>query len=167
VAGAAGALATPGEWSVAALGIAVAVGAITLTARRINPLVPGALLGSLAAVLLVRWSSLDVPVVGDIPSGFPVPSLDLPWSQLPALLLPGLVIALVGFAEPASIARKYAGADRSAWDPDREFVGQGLANLGRARGPGGAGSSPAPASPPSCRSRTSSPGCRTPRSRAW
>jgi SulP family sulfate permease len=130
VSGAAGALATPSGWSPAALGIAAAVGTITLAVRRINPLVPGALLGSLAAVVLVRWTSLDVPLVGDIPSGFPVPSLDLPWSQLPALLLPGLVIALVGFAEPASIARQYAGADRSAWDPDREFVGQGLANLG-------------------------------------
>lgn len=130
VSGAAGVLATPSGWSPAALGIAVAVGTITLAVRRVNPLVPGALLGSLAAVVLVRWTSLDVPLVGDIPSGFPVPTLDLPWSQLPALLLPGLVIALIGFAEPASIARQYAGADRSAWDPDREFVGQGLANLG-------------------------------------
>ena len=130
VSGAAIAVTTPGEWTPAALAIAVAVAVLTLAARRVSPLVPGALLASLGAVLLVRMTSLDVPVVGDIPRGLPVPSIDLPWSQLPALLLPGLVIALVGFAEPASIARQYASADRSAWDPDREFVGQGLANLG-------------------------------------
>lgn len=130
VSGAAIAVTTPGEWTPAALAIAVAVAVLTLAARRVSPLVPGALLASLGAVLLVRMTSLDVPVVGDIPRGLPVPSIDLPWTQLPALLLPGLVIALVGFAEPASIARQYASADRSAWDPDREFVGQGLANLG-------------------------------------
>ena len=130
VAGAAMSLVVPEVWVLSALGVAVAVGIVTLVARRVSPLVPGALFASLAAVALVRWAELDVPVVGSIPGGFPVLSLDLPWSQLPALLLPGLVIALVGFAEPASIARQYASADRTAWDPDREFVGQGLANLG-------------------------------------
>ncbi len=29
----------------------------------------------------------------------------------------------------ASISRRYAIEDRKAWDPGREFVGQGLANL--------------------------------------
>ncbi|HWM75694.1 MAG TPA: SulP family inorganic anion transporter, partial [Nocardioides sp.] len=57
---------------------------------------------------------------------------DLPWSATLDLLVPGLVIALVGFAEPASIARRYASAERSVWDPDRELVGQGLANIGAA-----------------------------------
>ncbi len=130
VAGAATSLAAPEAWILTALVVAVAVGTVALVARRVSPLVPGALLASLTAVALVRWAGLDVPVVGSIPGGLPVPSLDLPWSDLPALLLPGLVIALVGFAEPASIARQYASADRTAWDPDREFVGQGLANLG-------------------------------------
>ncbi len=130
VAGAAGSLAAPEAWVLTALAVAVSVGTVTLLARRANPLVPGALVASLAAVAVVRWAGLDVPVVGGIPGGFPVVSLDLPWSHLPALVLPGFVIALVGFAEPASIARRYASADRTAWDPDREFVGQGLANLG-------------------------------------
>jgi len=130
VAGAARSLVVPDMWVLPALAVTMAVATVTLVARRVSPLVPGALLASLAALALVRWTPLDVPVVGSIPGGFPVPSLDLPWSQLPALLLPGLVIALVGFAEPASIARQYASADRTAWDPDREFVGQGLANLG-------------------------------------
>ncbi len=39
------------------------------------------------------------------------------------------MIAVVGFAEPASIARRYAAMDRQPWDSNREFVGQGLANL--------------------------------------
>jgi SulP family sulfate permease len=54
---------------------------------------------------------------------------DLPWGDVGHLLVPALVIALVGFAEPSAIARRYAAEDRRPWDPNREFVGQGLANL--------------------------------------
>lgn len=124
------ALAAPGSWQLAALGLGGAVGALTLLARQVSPLLPGALLGCALAVLVVEAWSLDVEVVGTLPSGWPLPGLDLPWSALPQLVVPGIVIALVGFAEPASIARQYASADRSRWDPDREFVGQGLANVG-------------------------------------
>ncbi len=44
-------------------------------------------------------------------------------------MVPGVVIALVGFAEPASIARSFAVQDRLPWDADREFVSQGTANI--------------------------------------
>ena len=43
--------------------------------------------------------------------------------------LPALVIALVGFAEPAAISRKLAAEDRQHWSSDRELVSQGVANL--------------------------------------
>jgi sulfate permease, SulP family len=39
------------------------------------------------------------------------------------------VIALVGFAEAASVARLYAARERQRWQPDRDFVSQGAANL--------------------------------------
>jgi SulP family sulfate permease len=48
---------------------------------------------------------------------------------LATLLGPAAIIAVVGFAEPASIARSFAGKDRLAWDADREFVSQGAANV--------------------------------------
>jgi SulP family sulfate permease len=130
IAAAVEALASPGSWSAAALLLAVGVAAVTLLARRVHPLVPGALLATVASLLLVRVPGLDLDQLGDIPSGLPVPTLGLPWSAVPALLLAALVIALVGFAEPASIARRYASAERTSWDPDRELVGQGLANVG-------------------------------------
>jgi SulP family sulfate permease len=56
-------------------------------------------------------------------------SLDLPWAQVPALLLPGIIIAIVGFSEPATIARQLAAETRRNWDANRELVSQGLANL--------------------------------------
>lgn len=124
------ALGQPADWSWLGIVVGLAVLAVTVFAKRLNPLVPGALIGTLGALVLVKLGVLDLPVVGDLPDGVPALSLGLPWGDAPGLLLPGVVIALVGFAEAASISRQYASADRTHWDPDREFLGQGLANLG-------------------------------------
>ena len=76
--------------------------------RRISPLFPGAFVGAAGALLLTTYGLVTVAEVGNVPSGLPTPSLALPWSETPSLLVAGVVIALVGFAEASSIARKYA-----------------------------------------------------------
>ncbi|HET8680867.1 MAG TPA: SulP family inorganic anion transporter, partial [Micromonosporaceae bacterium] len=88
------------------------------------------------AVVLSVLIGYGGPTVGPIPTGLPELGLGLPWSRLPALVLPALVIALIGFAEPAAIARQYAAADRHTWNPNREMVSQGLANVAAAVGGG-------------------------------
>ncbi len=120
----------PSAWTAGALAVGGAVIVVTLCAKRLRPWLPGALLATVGALLVVRLTGLDLELIGAIPSGLPVLTLDLPWTATAGLLLPALVIALVGFAEPASIAQKYASIDRTSWDPDRELVGQGLANVG-------------------------------------
>jgi len=119
----------PGSWEVASLALAGGTVALTLGGRRIHPLIPGVLLASVGGLVWSMITGYGGPVVGDVPRGFPTPTLVLPWSALPALLVPGIVIALVGFAEAASISRTFAAQDREPWDPNREFVGQGLANV--------------------------------------
>ena len=52
-------------------------------------------------------------------------TVDLPWDELPSLLVPGVVIALVGFIEPSSIARTFAALERRRWDADQEFAQPG------------------------------------------
>ncbi len=123
------ALSEPGEWDVVAIGVGLAMIAVILLGRQWSPRFPGALLGGVGALLLSVAGLVSITEVGAVPSGVPPLRLDLPWADLPRLLVPGAVIALVGFAEAASISRRYATEDREAWDPDREFVGQGLANL--------------------------------------
>ena len=119
----------PGTWDPTAIAIGVAMVVLVLVGRRISPVFPGAFVGAAGALLLTTTGLVSVSEVGDVPDGLPLPSLALPWSETPSLLLFGAVIALIGFAEAASIARKYASEDRETWDPDREFVGQGLANV--------------------------------------
>ena len=103
--------------------------ALVLVGRRLHPLFPGVLLAVIGGIVATRLGWIHVATVGDVPSGIPAPSFALPWSMAGRLLLPALTIAVVGFAEPSAIARHYASADRTAWDPNREFVSQGLANV--------------------------------------
>lgn len=123
-----GVLAEPASWSWTALGIGVVAILLMVGGRRLSPLFPGALVAVVGGTMWSRLSGYDGPVVGDFEVRLTVPT-DLPLADLPHLLLPALVIAVIGFAEPSAIARKYAAEDRRPWDSNREFIGQGLANL--------------------------------------
>ena len=122
-------LGSPGSWNLIALVLTVLTVAITLLARRIHPLFPGALVAVLGGVLFSALGGYQGPIVGDIPGSLPPISLALPWGMFPALVVPGVVIALVGFAETTAIARSFATQDQARWSPDREFLAQGAANL--------------------------------------
>jgi SulP family sulfate permease len=122
------ALGSPGEWSLVDLLLGLGAIAVMLGGRRVSPLFPGALVAVAAAILWSWATDYDGSVVGRIEVELALPT-DVPWADVPDLLLPALVIAVVGFAEPSAIARKYAAEDRTYWDSNREFMGQGLANV--------------------------------------
>jgi SulP family sulfate permease len=119
----------PAEWSVSAVGLSLVTGFIIVGGRRLHALFPGVLIavGLGIAYGLSGWNAVET--VGTIPGKLPSISVDLPWREWHALLIPGLVIAVVGFAEPAAIARAMAAQSRQPWSADREFVSQGVANL--------------------------------------
>ncbi len=123
------ALAHSSAWNPTAIVLATLTVAITLGSRRIHPSVPGVLVATLLGLGYSLFVGYDGPVIGTIDAGLPPFSLSLPWGALPALTLSGAVIALVGFAEAASIARTFATQDRQPWSPSREFIGQGAANI--------------------------------------
>jgi SulP family sulfate permease len=69
-------------------------------------------------------------VVGNIPKGLPsltIPKIDF---RVIAHLFPyAIIISLLGFMEAISIAKAMAGKTGQRLDPDRELIGQGLANI--------------------------------------
>ena len=134
--GALGAIAEPGTWHWGAVLFALATVAAMLIGRRISPLFPAVLLISTVAIVVSSLAGYTGPTVGELPTGLPEFTLLLPWDEVPALLVPSLIIALVGFAEPSAIARRYAAADRHHWDPNREMISQGLANVAAGFGGG-------------------------------
>jgi SulP family sulfate permease len=130
------ALSDVGSWQLAATAFAAATVLVMVLGRRLSPLFPSVLLAVVASIGLSAAVGFDGPTVGDLPAGLPPLTLDLPWSEVAALAVPSLVIALIGFAEPSAIARRYAAEDRHRWDADRELTSQGLANLAAGIGGG-------------------------------
>lgn len=123
------ALSNPGSWEGAALGLTALTITLILVSERIHPLVPGVLFAAAAGLAFSMVTGYTGATVGTIPKGLPPFSVALPWSQLPHLIVPGIVISIIGFAEGLSISRLFASQERQKWNADREFLSKGVANL--------------------------------------
>ncbi|RTZ95739.1 MAG: sodium-independent anion transporter [Deltaproteobacteria bacterium] len=108
--------------------------AIILITRRYRPAWPGTLIAMIVVGALVAGLKLDqyhVRVVGAIPAGLPpfhLPSWRL-ISKAGQLAPAALAIAILGLMEAISIAQTIADQTHQRLNINREFIGQGLANL--------------------------------------
>ncbi len=115
-------------------GIGIFTIAVIIILKRINKNLPGALLGVIFSVLLVMILGLEkygVKVVGQIPQA--IPPLSMPNFNLSAiadLSTGAAVIAIIGLVEAVSISKAIASKTHQKIDPNQEFIGQGMANLG-------------------------------------
>jgi len=123
------ALTSVGDWDLAAIVLSVITAVLFLGGRKLSPLFPGVLVAVVIGIVWSRASQYRGETIGTIPEGIPPFDLNLPWGEIPTLLLGAIVIALVGFAEPVSIARTFANETGQKWDANREFMASGLANL--------------------------------------
>lgn len=126
------ALVHPAAWEITAVVLALVTLSLVSLGARVHRLFPGVLCAVIGGIAFSLAADYAGPTVGEIPAGFPPISLGIAWGDLPTLLVAGTVIALVGFAEPAAIARTFAALDRQPWDANREFVSQGAANIAAA-----------------------------------
>ena len=122
----------PATWEIWAVVLSALTLLIMLGGRQMNRLFPGVAVA--VALGLVFSAVVDDPglTVGEpnpIPEGLPSLTFDLPWSSTGTLVIGAFVIALVGFAEPATIARIFATAETRPWNANRELVAQGVANV--------------------------------------
>jgi high affinity sulfate transporter 1 len=95
---------------------------------------PGILIAVIAATVVVGMLDLgaraDVKVLGSLPQGLPV--FAIPWityADIGPVLIGGLAVALVSFADTSVLSRVYAARTRTHVDPNQEMVGLGAANL--------------------------------------
>jgi SulP family sulfate permease len=117
------------QWTAPAVATGVALGVVVIT--RVRSAVPAALLAVVAATLgneLLGWGATTI---GSIPRGLPAPALPgVPLADLDSLLLPAVAVAALAALESllsATVADAMTVGEQH--DPDRELVGQGLANL--------------------------------------
>ncbi|MFV3308383.1 SulP family inorganic anion transporter [Pseudomonas sp. NY15181] len=94
---------------------------------------PGILIAVVLATLSVSLfdlGSLGVKVLGQLPQG--LPSFSIPWLtgiDLMAVVLGGVAVALVSFADTSVLSRTYAARMKTPVDPNQEMFGLGVANL--------------------------------------
>jgi high affinity sulfate transporter 1 len=114
---------------------AFAVGAGTLAVILLlknNKRVPGILIAVVGATLAV--SALDlgarVSVLGSLPQGLPAFTIpDIRYDDIIPVIIGGLAVALVSFADTSVLSRVYAARTGTQVDPNQEMVGLGAANL--------------------------------------
>ena len=114
---------------------AFAVGAGTLAVILLlknNKRVPGILIAVVGATLAV--SALDlgarVSVLGPLPQGLPAFTIpEILYDDIIPVIIGGLAVALVSFADTSVLSRVYAARTGTQVDPNQEMVGLGAANL--------------------------------------
>jgi high affinity sulfate transporter 1 len=113
--------------------VAAATLALILVLRRSAPTAPGALIGVVAATVVVAVFGLDghgIALVGDIPTGLPVPGLpDVSVGDVGRLLPVAAGIALVGYSDNVLTARSVAARHGYRIDANQELLALGLTNL--------------------------------------
>jgi MFS superfamily sulfate permease-like transporter len=125
-----------GSTNVVALAIGTGTLALILLLKR-WPRVPGILIAVAAATLVVSVFHLatraGVSVLGSLPQGLPLPRLPFVHvDDLGPILMGGLAVALVSFADTSVLSRTYAARLHTKVDPNQEMVGLGVANLAAA-----------------------------------
>ena len=124
--------------SIHGLSVLVGIGTMALIffLKKVRPKWPAALLGLIAATLVVAVFGLDkqgVIVLGELPRNLPplAPIWDsfTDWELINEMFTGVLAIALIGLMESMSIARLISGQSGQRLDSNQEFVGQGLANI--------------------------------------
>ena len=96
--------------------------------------IPGILVAVIAATLVVGvldlGESAGVAVLGSLPQGLPAFAIPwITWDDVGTVLIGGLAVALVSFADTSVLSRVYAVRTRTHVDPNQEMVGLGAANL--------------------------------------
>ena len=111
--------------------IALVVAVAILIGGRFFPRVPFSLVAVAAATVLAQLFGLDIARIGAIPSGLSAPTLSfLDLGSFTSLIAPALAVAALAALESllsATAADSMAVGARH--NPDRELLGQGLANI--------------------------------------
>ena len=119
------------NWTAAAVGAATLVVILLLKPHK---RIPGLLIAVVGATIAVGVLNLDttagVSVLGPLPQGLPALALPLISPEhVRDVVIGGLAVAMVAFADTSVLSRTYAAKTRTTVDPNQEMIGLGAANL--------------------------------------
>lgn len=98
---------------------------------------PGALVILIGATLLsiaLNFPALGIEILGNIPKGLPIPDLpSIKLSDIQSLVVPAVAISFIAYANTITIGKSLKSRNKKISDdvnPNQEFFGLGVANLG-------------------------------------
>ncbi|QEL26363.1 sulfate permease [Bosea sp. F3-2] len=119
------------NWTTFAVGAGTLIVILLLKRRKRVPSVLIAVVGATAVVGVLDLAlRANVSVLGPLPRG--LPAFAIPWitsADIGPVVIGGLAVALVSFADTSVLSRTYAARLGTPVDPNQEMVGLGAANL--------------------------------------
>jgi sulfate permease, SulP family len=109
-------------------GIALAI--VYLTPARLAKIIPPPLLALLIVTPFTYFFLPNAPVIGEVPTGFPLPGLPvISWDGMTLILEAAVVLALLGAIDSLLTSLVCDNMTRTQHDSDRELIGQGIGNV--------------------------------------
>jgi sulfate permease, SulP family len=103
---------------------------VYLTPHSVSTVIPSQLLALLVGTPITFFFLSAAPVIGDIPTGFPVPVLpSLHMKGLPSIVETAMVLAVLGAIDSLLTSLVCDNMTRTQHDSNRELIGQGLGNI--------------------------------------
>ncbi|HEY1942644.1 MAG TPA: SulP family inorganic anion transporter [Roseiarcus sp.] len=122
-----------GATNLLSLGIGLGVLAIMLVAERVNPRIPGALIGLAVATALVVVFGLEahgVSTLGSVAGAMPRLALpDVSFDDVQQIAPLALIVAIVVMVQTAATTRSFVSDAANGPDVNRDFIGLGASNL--------------------------------------
>jgi SulP family sulfate permease len=124
------------ELNWAALGLGALTVAIYFLVPRVTKVIPGALVALISVSLLAYFLKLDVPLIGDIPSGLPSLKigelLSVDTGAYLIILEYALVLAALGSIDSLLTSVIADNITKTKHNSNRELIGQGIGNIAAA-----------------------------------
>jgi len=117
--------------NLSALAVCLGTVALIYVVPKITKAVPGTLLALLIMTPIAYFGSLDVALIGDIPTGKPrfmIPD-QLEWSGLKLVLPAAFMLAMLASIDSLLTSLVADKITKTRHDPERELMGQGIGNL--------------------------------------
>lgn len=123
----------PAGLSWQAVMLAVATIAVIYLLPRVTKAVPSTLVALIALTLVSTLAGLNVPVIGDIPTGLPEVHADtifaLDWQHPMMIIIPALTLAALGAIDSLLTSVVADNLTKTQHNSDKELIGQGIGNM--------------------------------------
>lgn len=114
----------------AALAVSAFSLALIYLIPRISKKIPATLVALVSATALCHWLSLDIPKIGQIPSGLPLPMLpQIHVTDLHPVIQGGLTLAFLGAIDSLLTSLVLDRVTGDKHNSNQELIGQGLGNI--------------------------------------